>query len=83
VSGLTVSGSGSRARVQLTVSERATVNVRFVNGDDVRLQRSQVEQGTSTFERALPNGRYTYELWAVDAMGNRSATEFGEVRING
>jgi hypothetical protein len=69
--------------VRLTVSERATVNVRFVNGDDIRLLRSEVEQGTWTLERALANGRYSYELWAVDAWGNRSSTEFGEVRIRG
>jgi len=83
MSALTVSGSEGRARVRLTVSERATVNVRFVNGDDIRLLRSEVEQGTWTLERALANGRYSYELWAVDAWGNRSSTEFGEVRIRG
>ena len=35
VSDITVSGSDSRARVRLTVSERSTVNVRFADGDDV------------------------------------------------
>ena len=69
--------------MRLTVSERATVNVRFANGDDVMRLRSQVEQGTWTLERELATGRYVYELWAVDAMGNRSSTYPGEVTVSG
>jgi hypothetical protein len=83
VSGLNVSGTGSGVRVRLTVSERSTVNVRFLGGDGEARMRAQVEQGTWTLDRALANGRYTYELWAVDAMGNRSSTEVGEVTIRG
>jgi plastocyanin len=83
VSDITVSGYNGRARVRLTVSERATVQVRFASGDEVARLRSQVEQGTWTLERPLETGRYTYELWAVDAMGNRSSTAIGEVTIRG
>jgi hypothetical protein len=57
--------------------------VRFANADGVARLRSQVEQGTWTLERELATGRYTYELWAVDAMGNRSSTEVGEVTVRG
>jgi hypothetical protein len=45
--------------------------------------RWQVQQGTWTLTRPLPAGTYAYELWAVDAMGNRSGGEFGEVRVRG
>jgi plastocyanin len=83
LSAVTVSGAGTGVRIGLTVSEPATVNARFVGGDDIALLRSQVEQGTWTLERSLAGGTYTYELWAVDAMGNRSASEIGEVRIGG
>ena len=83
VSNITVSGSGTTGRVRLTVSERSTVNVRFVSGDEVLRLRSLVEQGTWTLERELATGRYAYELWAVDAMGNRSVTHVGEVTIRG
>jgi hypothetical protein len=65
------------------VSEPATVNVRFINGDDVRVTRAQVEAGTRTITRPLAKGRYRYELWAVDAMANRSSTFIGEVSISG
>jgi plastocyanin len=83
LSAVTASSAGSGVRVRLTVSEPATVNARFVGGDDIALLRSQVEQGTWTLERSLAGGTYTYELWAVDAMGNRSASEIGEVRVRG
>ena len=69
--------------MRLTVSEPATVNVRFANGGDVVRLRSQVQQGTWTLERELATGRYVYELWAVDAMGNRSSTYPGEVTVSG
>jgi hypothetical protein len=83
VSGVQVTGAGGIARVTLTVSEPASVNVRFINGDDVRVTRAQVEAGTRTIERPLAKGRYTYELWAVDAMANRSSTSVGEVSVGG
>jgi plastocyanin len=83
VSGVNVTGAGGRARVTLTVSEPASINVRFINGDDVRMTRAQVEAGTRTFDRPLAKGRYTYELWAVDAMSNRSSTFIGEVSVSG
>jgi plastocyanin len=83
LSAVTVSSAGSGVRVRLTVSEPATVNARFVSGDNSALLRSQAEQGTWTLERPLAIGTYTYELWAVDAMGNRSASEIGEVRVRG
>jgi plastocyanin len=83
VSGLSVIGVNSVAQVRLTVSERATVNVRFATDADVLSMRRQVEQGTWTLERPLASGTYAYELWAVDAMGNRSATHTGEVRVRG
>jgi hypothetical protein len=54
-----------------------------VNGADVSRLRAEVEQGTWTLQRALASGRYTYEIWAVDPMGNRSSTAVGEVRVNG
>ena len=63
--------------------ERATVNVRFAKDGDVVTMRSQAQQGTWTIERPLASGTYAYELWAVDAMGNRSATHPGEVRVRG
>jgi plastocyanin len=80
VSGLAVSGVNGRAQVRLTVSEAATVNVRFIAGD-VFTMRRQVVAGISTIERPLPTGSYVYELWAVDAMGNRSSVYTGEVRV--
>jgi plastocyanin len=83
VSGLTVSGTAAGARVRLTVSEPSTVNVRFLNTAGEARMRAQVEQGTWTVDHALANGRYTYELWAADAAGNRSTTEVGEVRVRG
>jgi hypothetical protein len=45
--------------------------------------RRQVEQGSWTLERELASGTYVYELWAVDAMANRSSTHTGEVRVRG
>jgi plastocyanin len=83
VSNLSVAGAPGRASVRLTVSEPATVNARFASNADVVRMRSQVGQGTWTLERPMPNGRYDWELWAVDAAGNRSSTEFGQVRIGG
>jgi plastocyanin len=83
ISNLTVTGANGRARVRLTLSERATVNARFANSGDVSRARWQVQQGTWTLEHELPSGRYAYELWAVDAMGNRSSTHPGEVRVRG
>jgi plastocyanin len=83
ISNLTVTGADGRARVRLTVSERATVNARFATGEDVSRASWQVQQGTWTLEHLLPSGRYDYELWAVDAMGNRSSTSSGQVRVRG
>jgi plastocyanin len=83
VSNLTVTGLRGRVSIRLTLSEPATVNARFATGDEVTTLRAQVQQGTSTIERVLPGGRYAYELWAVDAMSNRSATHPGEVRVRG
>jgi hypothetical protein len=59
------------------------VNVRFATEADVTTMRRQVEAGGWTLERELSSGTYAYELWAVDAMGNRSSTHAGEVRIRG
>jgi plastocyanin len=83
ISNLTVTGLRARVSIRLTLSEPATVNARFATGDEVTTLRAQVKQGTSTIERVLPGGRYAYELWAVDAMSNRSATHPGEVRVRG
>jgi hypothetical protein len=83
ISGLQVAGLDRRAQVRLTVSEPATVNVRFIGADDTVVMRRQVQQGTWTLERPLAQGTYRYELWAVDAMANRSAVEVGEVRVRG
>jgi plastocyanin len=80
LSGVTVA---SGVRVGLTVGERATVNARFASADGVVQARWQVEQGTWTLTKPLPSGTYQYELWAVDAMGNRSGSEVGEVRNRG
>jgi plastocyanin len=82
ISGVSVIGVNSRVQVRLTVSERATVNVRFTSDADVVTMRRQVEQGTWTLEGPLASGTYAYELWAVDAMGNRSFTQTGEVRVH-
>jgi hypothetical protein len=57
--------------------------VRFASGGELVTMRNQVEQGTWTLERPLVAGTYSYELWAVDAMGNRSAIHIGEVRVRG
>jgi plastocyanin len=83
IGGLQVTGLDRRAQVRLTVSEPATVNVRFIGGDDTVVMRRQVQQGTWTLERPLASGTYQYELWAVDAMANRSAVQVGEVRVRG
>lgn len=83
ISGLSVTGVNGVAQVRLTVSEPATVNARFATDADVLTMRRQVEQGTWTLERQLASGTYAYELWAVDAMGNRSATHTGEVKVRG
>jgi plastocyanin len=83
ISNLTVTGLNGRATIRLTLSEPATVNVRFAGADEVTTVRAQVQQGTSTIERELPRGRYAYELHAVDAMSNRSSTYPGEVRVRG
>ena len=69
--------------MRLTVSERATINVRFASGENIALLRNQVQAGTWTLQRELTSGAHAYELWAVDAMGNRSATQIGEVTIRG
>jgi plastocyanin len=81
ISGLTVSATGTGARVRLTVSERATVNARFIGRDAESRMRRQVETGTWTLDSALARGTYTYELWAVDGMANRSTTQVGEVTV--
>ena len=83
LSAVTVAPAGAGVQARLTVSEPATINVRFTGGGDVYQLRGQVEQGTRTLQRPLPNGTYSYELWAVDAMGNRSGSEIGEVRVRG
>ena len=84
VSNVSVSGANGGATVRLTVSERATVNVRFARAEDVTLARcagaSRAPRRSSASCRA---GRYVYELWAVDAMGNRSSTHPGEVSVRG
>jgi plastocyanin len=83
ISGLAVNPLNGRVQVRLTLSERATVNVRFARSAEVVNWRSQAQQGTWTIERPLASGTYAYELWAVDAMGNRSVTHPGEVRVRG
>jgi plastocyanin len=83
ISNLTVTGLRQRVSIRLTLSEPATVNARFASADEVTTVRAQVKQGTTTIERTLPGGRYAYELWAVDAMSNRSSTHPGEVRVRG
>ncbi len=82
LSDVTVAPAGDGVQARLTVSEAATINLRL-SGSDVYRLRGQVEEGTRTLQRPLPNGTYSYELWAVDAMGNRSGSEVGEVRIRG
>jgi len=73
-----------RVRVRYTVSEPATINVRLTAQDGfAQTLRAQSQEGTWTFERQVANGRYTSEAWAVDPMGNRSATQQGQVRIGG
>jgi plastocyanin len=83
ISNLTVTGLRGRVSIRLTLSEPATVTARFAGTEEVTTLRAQVKQGTTTIERALPGGRYAYELWAVDAMSNRSSTFPGEVRVRG
>lgn len=81
ISGLTVSPTSGGAQVRLTVSERATVNARFIGRTGESRLRRQVEAGTWTLAGALARGTYTYELWAVDGQANRSTTEVGEVSV--
>ena len=83
ISELAVEGRSGAVSVQLAVSERATVNVRFAAADGIVAMRHQVEAGGWTLERPLDPGTYAYEVWAVDAMGNRSATRSGEVKVRG
>ena len=83
ISNLAVTGLSGRVQVRLTVSEPATVNARFIGGSDTVVMRRQVQQGTWTLERPLTSGTWRYELWAVDAMSNRSTVEVGEVRVSG
>jgi hypothetical protein len=80
---VTVTGVNGKAQLRLTVSERATITAHFANAGDAYSLRAQAEAGTWTLERPLPRGSYTFELVAVDAMGNRSATETGEVTVRG
>jgi plastocyanin len=73
-----------RVRVRHTVSEPATINVRLTAPDGFsQTLRAQGQEGTWTFERQVANGRYASETWAVDPMGNRSATQQGQVTIGG
>ena len=83
ISDLSVFGLDARVQVRLTLSERSTVNARFISDADTATMRRQVEHGTWTLDRELAAGTYAYELWAVDAMGNRSSTHTGEVRVRG
>jgi plastocyanin len=84
LSNVTLTGTAGRVRVRYTVSEPATINVRLTAQDGfAQTLRAQSKEGTWTFERAIANGTYTSETWAVDPMGNRSATQQGQVRIGG
>lgn len=83
LTGVSAVGVGAKVQLRLTTSERATVTAHFATSGDAYSLRAQVEAGTWTLERALPAGTYQYEIVAVDAGGNRSATETGEVRIRG
>jgi plastocyanin len=83
VSDVSVTGADARVQVRVTVSEAATVNVRFATDADVVTARWQVVAGTANLTRALASGTYAYELWAVDAMGNRSSVSTGEVKVRG
>jgi plastocyanin len=83
LTGLEATGIDGRVQIRLTSSERATITAHFATSGDEYSLRAQVEAGTWTVDRALPSGSYTFEIVAVDAMGNRSATETGEVRVRG
>jgi hypothetical protein len=67
-------------RIGWTVSEPATLVVRLTgSGGDVQTFRATSGAGTWSVERRLAPGGYTGEAWAVDAWGNRSATQQVEV----
>ena len=76
-------GVDGKVQLRLTTSERATITAHFATDGDAYSLRAQVEAGTWTLERVLPSGRYRFEVVATDAMGNRSATESGEVSVRG
>jgi plastocyanin len=83
LTGITATGVDGKVQLRLTTSERATITAHFATSGDAYSLRAQAEAGTWMVERALPSGSYTFEIVAVDAMGNRSATEVGEVSVRG
>jgi plastocyanin len=69
------------ARVRFLVSETATVTLRLRGAGSVRTLRAQVKAGRrSVLVRRLRAARYTLELQARDAAGNRSGMRRATVR---
>jgi len=80
LSGVSLRAQGGRLTIGWTVSEPATVIARLTDsGGDVQTFRAASKAGSWTIERRLAPGGYRAEVWAVDAWGNRSATQNVEV----
>jgi plastocyanin len=73
------------ARVRYTISERASVTIRFKRGKrTVRTVRLSVRAGARSVtvrSSRLKKGRYSVELQARDAHGNRADAQRKKVRI--
>jgi plastocyanin len=87
ISGLRLKGIRHGARVKLTLSETATVTLRFKRrktGKVLRTARLQVRAGTRTLtvrDSALKRGRYVVEVQARDSGGNTTAVQRASLRI--
>ena len=82
--GLRLSGLRRAARVGFSLSEPATVTVAFKRGNTVvKTARVQAKAGKQTLSPALKRGRYTVEVLARDAAGNRSDVARGTLTVRG
>jgi hypothetical protein len=82
-----VTGGIKTAIVRFTLSEAATVTIRFVatknSEDPAPVTRVEGHSGTATLQRPLAKGTYTVQLTAVDPLGNHSSTYTREVKVVG
>ena len=87
ISAVRLKGARRTAKVTFRLSESATVTLRFSkrgSGKVLRTVRLQARAGTRTVKvhsALLKRGRYTVELQARDALGNRSPALRSSLRI--